>query len=214
MRSSIRRRRRGFSLAEVVISVLLVGLVLIGALELLGASLRTRIRLARRSQGSALARDLMSEILQARYEEPDGSPTFGTEAGETVPGDRSVWDDVDDYDGWSSAPESKDGSALPNCTSWTRQVNVRYVNPSNPSGPGTTAAMDDEGLKRVVVTVTDPQGNQTTRVALRSKYSSYELPPPAGTTVIQWVGVELQKGPDPKARYRSAAHVMDRAPSG
>ncbi len=66
---SIRRRPGGFSLVEVVISTLIVGGLMVAAMTMLASASRSRqVRSAQRL-GPALARQWMTEILQARYEE-------------------------------------------------------------------------------------------------------------------------------------------------
>lgn len=118
-------RRGGFTLMETVMSTFLVSIVLVGSLKMVGGSLQARNIQAQHRGGASLARDLMAEIVHARYEEPDDPPVFGRESSESG-GDRADWDDIDDYDGWSSSPpESKDGTELTGYTGWTREVEVR-----------------------------------------------------------------------------------------
>lgn len=129
-------------------SMLVVGLMLVAALNTVGASRVTQTRNAEQSLGPMLAEDLMTEILSQAYEEPVDTPGFGRES--ESGGDRADWDDVDDYDGWSaSPPQTKDGTDIPDLDGWGRSVIVQWVTPTmlNVVGANTD-------VKRIDVTVT------------------------------------------------------------
>lgn len=187
---SRRAARAGLSLVEVSISTLLVGLVLISSLKAVGGVIHTRVVADQVHDGTALARDLMNEILAQHYVEPTQTPAFGREGGEP-PSYRSAWDDVDDYNGWSaSPPQDRPGWALPGYTGWTRGVTVDYAKLSNP----TANALSDEGLKRITVTVTAPTGRQTQLTAWRSLWGALEQSPAADTTVQTRIDSQIQVG--------------------
>jgi MSHA pilin protein MshD len=165
-RPSERHARRGLTLAEAVVSMLIVSVMLVAALNTVGASRMTQKKTAERSRGFLLAENLMSEVLQQAYEDPDLAPgSIGLEGAEVGDGSRELWDDVDDYDGWSaSPPQQKDGSEFGELKEWTRSVEVRWVDPTaslNVSGT-------DTGVKRVVVTVTDGDAVVFSLVAVRT----------------------------------------------
>ena len=154
----------GFTLIESVMSILIVGLMLVAALNTVGASKLSQMRNAEQVIGPPLAEDLMAEILNQLYEEPDDSVDFGRESGESG-GDRADWDDVDDYDGHSSSPpEAKDGSALPGLTGWARKVTVNWADPLIPANN----ALLPSGIKRIKVEVLYQGRVVTTMTALRT----------------------------------------------
>ena len=137
------------SLVEVSLSSLLVAILLITALQTVGASFRSEFHTAQQTQAILFAEDLLSEIIQMEYEEPDGAVSFGRETGESVT-ERINWDDVDDYHGWSSSPlKYQDGMEIPETSDWTRSVTVQFVLPADPD----TTTNDDLGLKKITVTV-------------------------------------------------------------
>jgi len=174
-------------------SVVIVAVVLVAALQTLGAAARARSVQAAQCQAPALARLLMAEIRQSRYADdtvPDGPP--GPEAGEATDKDRTLFDDVDDYNGLlETSPRARDGSPLAGVGSWQRQVAVEWVRRDNPSA----VVSSDSGLKRVTVTVSGP-GPTVVLVALRSKYGSYDLRPHTRTTYVAGVGVEFKTSGD------------------
>lgn len=144
-----RRISQGLTLIEVVISTLLVGLVLVSSLRSLGHVASSRESNSDDARAVYLAEELLTEVLNQGYVDSGGSPVFGPEPGESG-ADRTGFDDVDDYNGWSSAPPvDRDGNVLPNSADWQRDVLVEYVDPANPS----VASGVDQGVLRVTCTV-------------------------------------------------------------
>lgn len=142
-------RRSGLSFVEVVISTMVVGLILVASLKTVGAVLRQRTSLADDQRAYLLGEQLMSEILENEYLEPDTTPGFGTETGESS-SDRTNYDDVDDFHGWNAAPPThRDGSAISGLADWKREVVVEWVDPDDPK----TAVGADQGVKRITVGV-------------------------------------------------------------
>ena len=135
-------------MVEAVMSVLLVGILMVAAMNTLGAAAAAQFKNAERSKAVLLAEDLMSEILAQNYEEPDDAVQFGRES--ESGGDRVEWDDVDDYDGSSnSAPQYADGNDIPDLDSWEREVEVKWVNPADLA----SVSGSETGIKRIVVTL-------------------------------------------------------------
>ena len=140
-------RTPGFTLVEAVISIVLVGVLLVAAINTLGATAVSKRNIEHQALGYTLAADLMAEILSQAYEEPVDTVIFGRESSESG-GERTEWDDVDDYDGWSATPpETKDGEPLDGYDEWTRSVEVAFVNPTMLNEIGTNT-----GMKRITVT--------------------------------------------------------------
>ncbi len=161
--------RAGLSVIEVVISTLLVGLVLVGSMRCLGGALRGQSSTSDSARALLLAQQLSAEIINEAYQD-EGTPVFGPETGE-VTGDRSLFDDVDDYHLWTAAPpEGRDGTALPNLPGWQRDVTVEYVNPANPGTP----EVSDLGVKRITVSIRLNGNLLVQQVVLRS--DMYTMP--------------------------------------
>ncbi len=157
--------RRSFTLVEAVISIVLVGIMLVAAINTLGATAVSKRNIEQQMLGNALAQDLMAEILNEAYEEPGEVPNFGRESGEGV-GSRVNWDDVDDYAGWSkSPPKAKDDTALSGFDAWTRSVEVIWVKPADLN----TVTGAKTGVKRISVTVSRKDSPATELVAIRTQ---------------------------------------------
>ncbi len=197
--------RRGTTLVEVAVCCMLMSVMLVAAMRTVGAVFRTRLVAFQQQQGDTLAHELMAEVLQAYYESPDESPgSFGLEAAEIGDGSRALWDDVDDYNGWSaSPPESKDGTLLPEADGWTRSVVVDRVTCLNPE----TTSVSDTGLKRIRVDATSPSGETFTIQALRSASGALELRPVLDESYVTGQSGELQVGAAGKAVVGGTAVV-------
>jgi len=138
----------GFTMVEAVLSTILVSVMLVVALNLVGTSKVTQQKAALTSRGRLLAEDLLAEILQQNYQEPDETPVFGREMTESATS-RSAYDDVDDYLGWTASPPvAKDGAAIANSANWKRTVTVERIEPLNPQ----TVTTSETGAKRITVT--------------------------------------------------------------
>ena len=108
-----RASRRAFSLIEVVVATMIMGILLVAAMRTVGNSIRAGTSTADQCKACWLAQELMSEILTARYADPGEAPVLGPEASETD-GTRIGFDDVDDYHGWiASPPQDRDGTPIP-----------------------------------------------------------------------------------------------------
>jgi type II secretory pathway pseudopilin PulG len=143
-------RRRAFSLVEGLVSIVVVSVLLVAALNTVGSAWHGQQNIGDRARARLLAEELLAEIVQADYNDPNQTPGFGPEISESG-GSRAGFDDVDDYHGWqASPPQDKNGSAMTAYAGWGRRVAVHYVEPSSPSIISST----DQGAKRIVVTVT------------------------------------------------------------
>ncbi|MEZ6190757.1 MAG: type II secretion system protein [Phycisphaerales bacterium] len=148
-RSDLIHAVAGFTLIESVMSMLIVGLMLVAALNTIGASHLAQRKGTEQHVGPLLAQELMAEILSQDYQEPEDTVVFGRETGENS-GSRATWDDVDDYDGWSaSPPEAKDGTVMTARAGWTRSVTVAWADTLNLNN----TALLPSGIKRIKVTV-------------------------------------------------------------
>lgn len=140
--------RRGITMAETIVSTLLVGLVLVGTIQIVGPVIRSGSVMADKAVAANLARELSDEISTKYFVDPS-SPDLdfiGTVAGET----RATYNDIDDYHGLSNTPpQLSTGSGIAALSGWTRTAKVAHVNIDDP----TTESGTYTGLKRVTVTV-------------------------------------------------------------
>lgn len=157
-------RGRAFTMVEAVISLVIVAVMLVAALTTVGAAKLGQYKTSQRSRGQLLAEALMAEILQQNYKEPTDTPVFGCESGESATS-RANYDDVDDYNGWSSSPPLyKDGTQMSEFTGWRRSVTVEWVNPTNPA----EVKLQETNAKRITVTVLYQNMQVARLVAIRT----------------------------------------------
>ena len=151
---------------EATLSIVIVGVMLVAGLNTLGSTRMTQHKLGYGIRAAALAEDLMSEILQQYYEDPDLAPgSFGRSIAEDDEGDRTLFDDVDDYDGWSaSPPQDRDGAPLVGANGYTRSVSVDWVLSSDLNQTSVSAT----GIKRISVFVSHADGVRISLYALRT----------------------------------------------
>ena len=185
------RPARGFSLVEAMVSAGIVGVMLVASVNLLGSAAKTRVTDNNRRTALALAQQLISEIQPLPYKDDALTAVlFGPELGE---GDRSSYDDVDDYENYREKPlEERDGSVMAAYASWQRKVKVVWVDPDT-----LAESLLDTGLVKIEVRVTDPRGVETSVYALRAERAVIAEPPAPGSTWVQWTGIELEVGGDP-----------------
>lgn len=193
MKNRFRTKRhcRGIGMVEVLACSLIVGLMLVAALNAVGIAFRTRKLNADRLIGPGLAQELLAEILSMPYSDPDETTTtIGLDSSESSVS-RAAFDDVDDYHNYNSNDaKAKDGTLLAGLTGWRQQATVSWANRATMAGGATS----DTGLKLVTVTVTSPAGRQSQLVALRSKHGVLEQPLPIPRQAVTWVGAELTVG--------------------
>ena len=160
-----RPSQRGFSIIEASFCIVIVAVMFAAVMTTVAAARMVRYTTDGRSRGSTLAHDLMAEILQVAYEEPDGPGPLGVDAAELT-GSRAAFDDVDDYDGWTaSPPELNGGTALSLPDGWSRSVEVRWIVPSNL----TVTSGTETNAKRIIVTVQHNNVTMAQVTAIRTR---------------------------------------------
>lgn len=163
-----RSHLHGVSLVETVISLLILSGAFVATLNTVSASRATYLTTSDRLLGLTLAEDLLAELLAKDYREED-STLIGLDLLEAEGAGRSRYDDVDDYDGWSSSPpQLSDATQMQGVDGYTRSVEVDWVSSMSPDTPSNS----DQGLKRVTVTVLRGERQIAQLVAYRAE--SYE----------------------------------------
>ena len=157
----VRVRRAGFTLVEAAISIVLVSVLLVAALNTVAAAKLGQQKTAERGQAHLLAQELMSEIMRQDYADPEEigkidlrdpeltTAAIGLDSGESST-NRLDFDDVDDYAGWNaSPPQNKDGPLIPNLAGWRRLVTVERRRLAD----SRQFTSNEEGLKHITVRV-------------------------------------------------------------
>ena len=91
--------RRGFTLAEAMMAVVVLGIAAASVLLPFISGAAVRAEGVNRTLAARLASDLMEQILRLPFHDPQGTDyTSGPESGETVP---AGFDNIDDYHGYA-----------------------------------------------------------------------------------------------------------------
>jgi hypothetical protein len=143
------RSARGITLIETCLSTIVVGGLLGASITAVGNLATARQITSDRARGCQLAEDLLAEAQMLPYMDPTLSQDqIGPSAAELATGNRSLFNDADDYDGWSDGPPTnKDGSLISGFDSWKRSVTVQWVDPAAAYAPRLTST----GYKKITV---------------------------------------------------------------
>jgi MSHA pilin protein MshD len=173
-----RADQRGFTLIELVVTMLIISIAALGVTYSLGLGLRHQSDSLWQAKAVALAESYMEEILARRYDEnsPLGGPppcstttiacsapgAFGD--GET----RAQFDDVDDYDGLIEQPPlDAYGNPRADYDSYRVAVSVAYADAAQIASLGLDSGTD---AKLVTVTVSTPEGGAMSFSAWRGNF--------------------------------------------
>jgi len=123
------RARRGISLVEVTISMVIVSITSLAVIQMFGVTAKTRALSSDRVRGLHLAAELLAEIKAQHWADPEnGIESFGVRMDEYDGKTRTRYNDIDDYDGWNASPPlHPDGSEIPGFSGWQRSVTVEYA---------------------------------------------------------------------------------------
>lgn len=172
------RQLRGFTLIELIVTMLIISIAALGVMFSLSLGLRHQSDAMWQPKAVALAESYMEEILGRRYDE--GSPSGGippcsttTTAcsaaaafndGET----RAQFDDVDDYNGLiEQPPRDVNGNPRADYDSYRVAVSVAYATPAQVAQLGLDGPTD---AKLVTVTVSTPESGALSFSALRGNF--------------------------------------------
>lgn len=193
------RGPRAFTLVEAVVSMVIVGVMLVAALQTVASAADARRRGAALSRADDLARVLLSEICSKAYEDPNGAPTFGTESGEIARDSRN-FNDLDDYNGFSqTVPTLADGTKLAGYDGWSWAASVKPQRVQLGAIDNLTQfEVGDDGsgdaARLIEVLVRSPDGVQTSVQTLRSRFAPLQTAANANNADLANVRVRLSVG--------------------
>jgi len=123
------RHKNGFTLIEVLIAILLVGLAIAALISANGALTQANGAGIELSTAEFLIEQIRELTTVLPVIDPTtGTTTFGPETSETL----ASYDDIDDFNGASfSPPISADRNSLNDLSAYTQQITVQNVSESN-----------------------------------------------------------------------------------
>jgi type II secretory pathway pseudopilin PulG len=127
-----RTRRPGFTLIEAAVTTVIVGVGFVSMLELLAAGTMANKTGADLTTAMNLAGNVREAMTGLSYTDPTSPTHWGPETGE---GSVAAYDDLDDFDGWTSSPnppiDARRLSLGSDYAAWTQEVKVESVRPDN-----------------------------------------------------------------------------------
>ena len=147
----LKQSRSAITLAETVVSILLISFVLVSTLQIVGPVSRSSSLQADRLVAANLANEIAEEITTKPFIDDNAASQddIGIDADDTVFA-RLNFDDIDDYDGWSSSPPKMSyGVTNSSLIGWTRTVSAKHVLVNDPN----TASATYTGLKKITIRV-------------------------------------------------------------
>lgn len=174
---SVDARQRGFSLVELIVTIVVTAIALtalgVGLLNANRASVDPVISM----RAAALGQAYLDEVLSKRFDEHTGlggvtrcgeagQPACSTSLGPDSGEDRSSFDDVDDYHGLDeSPPQNALGEVENRYDGFRARISISYA-----GGEFAGFALSAADLKRVTVTVTAPMGTDFVFTAYRGNF--------------------------------------------
>lgn len=155
------RIQTGFTLVELLILIVVLGLGIAGVLSVFSTTTRGSVDPLIQKQMNVLADSMLEEILQTSYSKPSGS----TIPGYLASGDRKNFDCVDDYNGYQSTgvfTKSDSTTSVPGLSGYG--ITLVTVFPSTLTGGGSTS------MKGITVAVYGPGGASLSLTGYRGSY--------------------------------------------
>lgn len=153
---STRRPPLGFTLIELVVFIVIVSVGLAGVISVFNTVVRGSADPLREKQALAAAESLLEEILHKPFCDPDtldSSSTPATCGANGAEGSRALFDDVDDYQNYSSTGIVDVTTNTPVVTGYDASVSVQP--PSAAFSVTNGADVPAANVRVVTVTVTD-----------------------------------------------------------
>ncbi|MCH7504929.1 prepilin-type N-terminal cleavage/methylation domain-containing protein [PVC group bacterium] len=151
--------RSGFTLIELILVIIILGVALVGLMDQFSLVITRTAKPVSTYVALNLAQGLLAEVLSKDFEDtglPAGS--FGREAGELLAGPRNLFDDVDDYDDWTSQPpQDRQGLVLSDFTQYTRNVIVANVLSDDLDSDTTDGSTDYKKIQVQVLWLSDEE---------------------------------------------------------
>jgi len=139
------RHQQGFTLIELIIFIVIISVGLAGILAVMDTTVKSSADPMVRKQSLAIAESMLEEILHKEYANPAGGYS-GT--------DRALFDDVDDYHGYSTSAGMVDLKGTPTPGLDRYDISPAVTVASSTDLSGVTA-------KKITVSVTGPAGTFT-----------------------------------------------------
>ncbi len=160
-----RRPAHGFTLVELIIFIVVVGIGVTAILSVFSTDVKASADPLVRKQAVAIAESLLEEILLKEYKDPNGGTNGVSTCTAGAGSDRALWTNVCEYNTYTSVGiKDVQGNAVPSLSPPNGTYSVL------PAVAVNTVTISGTTIKQVVVNVTDPQSNVVTLIGYRGNY--------------------------------------------
>jgi MSHA pilin protein MshD len=163
MRMHRRQRNEGFSLIELVLTIVIIAIALSALASSLFSAVGSNANPLWQAKSTHLAQAYLDEILAMRYQEDSalggGAVETCFETGPEVGENRSSYDDVDDYNGLTETADFLDADASSNYSGYSIVISVACVGPTNSASTSS---------KLITLTITTPTNQSLVFSAFRA----------------------------------------------
>jgi MSHA pilin protein MshD len=184
MLKSSKLKQQGVTLVEMIIAIVIISIAAATLLQGLGQQTRNNVDPMIQSQAQMLARQYLSEVSSKSFFDPSGDPRLDpsltnteienaiTDQSESSSTNRTLWNNLYEYQGYSSAIYELDGSTIiDGLSGFSVEINIDI---SNSLTLGTlsnsTVANCPPVISLIEVTITDPRNQQTRLSGYRTAY--------------------------------------------
>ncbi len=143
----------GYTLVELLVAVAITAIASVSLLRAFDVAGTVTARHEAQYYSRWLATSMKTEMDRLPVVDPNQTPAFGPEAGEWQ-NDRSTFDDLDDYAGWSGLPTDVNGRPSEDLAAYTLATEIMYVDKDD-FAKEVPAGQSDFVLCRIPVTSTD-----------------------------------------------------------
>lgn len=162
------RGEHGFTLVELIIAMVIVGISLAAVLSVFVITAQHSADPVARQQAQMIAESYLDEILIKRFYDPDTSSVCPANEGS-----RSLFDNVCDYNALNQAPTDQAGTAIAALSAYNVQVTVNIDVPPTVGAPDLNGT-NNTGVIRVMLVTVTVTGPGNTSVTLNSYRTNYE----------------------------------------
>ena len=176
----------GFTLIEIIMIIVVVSIAIPTLLIMVGQEAKFGVDAEIRVTATNVAQALLEEIKTKQWDQNSPIPpgTASTTLGPDGEATRTAYTDIDDFNDVDPAAAGCTDSVTVNNVSFTRAVEVCYVNPGNlntcvdtPPGPGscnrTIAPGSQTDYKKITVTIRADANNWNSSVVLTTVMTNY-----------------------------------------
>ena len=161
------RRRRGFTIVELILAITIVGVALAGVATVFVTTSRSSADAMAQQQAQFIAEAYLEEILRQQFFDPDEDKVCPSPEGS-----RSSFDSVCDYRNISNqAPANAAGSAIPTLSNYKVTVTVTRDDSTSLNGLNNNTGASLYRVMRVDVIVTGPNNTSITLSGYRTNYN-------------------------------------------